>query len=62
MVIEGQVTPDPDHRLHGRGAWLHLTCFEMAKQRRAFARAFPAESEVKLDELEKFIASLIKLD
>jgi predicted RNA-binding protein YlxR (DUF448 family) len=62
-VIDDQVTPDPKHVLHGRGAWLHLKCFELAKQRRAFARAFPAQSkanELQLDELERYNERFIK--
>lgn len=56
VVIDGQVTPDPDHKLSGRGAWLHPKCFEMAKNRRAFTRAFPALRDMQdpgIDELEK---------
>jgi len=35
------VLPDPEHRGHGRGAWLHpvLSCLELAVRRRAFGRA-----------------------
>ena len=36
-----EVVPDPQARLHGRGAYLHLSqeCFDQAQRRRAFARA-----------------------
>src|SRR5262249_41754168 len=36
-----EVIPDPQARLPGRGAYLHLSqkCFEQAGRRRAFARA-----------------------
>lgn len=35
------LTPDPSHRMSGRGAWLHPTsdCFEQAVRRKAFVRA-----------------------
>jgi uncharacterized protein len=38
---DGQIVPDPQARLPGRGAYLHLSqkCFEQAGRRRAFARA-----------------------
>ncbi|HEV7196108.1 MAG TPA: YlxR family protein [Pedococcus sp.] len=36
-----RLTPDPRHRLPGRGAWLHPTgdCLDQAFRRRAFGRA-----------------------
>jgi uncharacterized protein len=36
-----RLSPDPRHRLPGRGAWLHPTgeCLEQALRRRAFGRA-----------------------
>ncbi|MEO7131349.1 MAG: YlxR family protein [Dermatophilaceae bacterium] len=35
------LSPDPGHRMPGRGAWLHPTpqCFELAVRRKAFGRA-----------------------
>nr|WP_176224892.1 YlxR family protein [Rhodococcus sp. 1168] len=38
---ESVIVPDVDHRLPGRGAWLHLDprCLENAERRRAFGRA-----------------------
>ncbi|MGE9808658.1 MULTISPECIES: YlxR family protein [unclassified Janibacter] len=35
------LTPDPRHRLPGRGAWLHPTddCLDLAVRRKAFSRA-----------------------
>ena len=42
-TINGVVVlvPDPQHRLPGRGAWLHpnTTCLEQAVRRKAFTRA-----------------------
>ncbi len=39
------VTPDPHHRLAGRGAWLHPdpSCLDLAERRRAFPRALRRE-------------------
>lgn len=36
-----ELTPDPQHRLPGRGAWLHpsAACLEQAVRRKAFSRA-----------------------
>jgi uncharacterized protein len=36
-----RLAPDPQHRLPGRGAWLHpsTTCLEQAVRRKAFTRA-----------------------
>jgi predicted RNA-binding protein YlxR (DUF448 family) len=42
--VDGEVVPDPERRLPGRGAWLHpdLECFDRARARRGFNRAFKA--------------------
>ena len=61
VLIENRVTPDPDHKLPGRGAWLHrnsFDCFEMAKVRRSFLRAFARASkdqEFILDDVENIL-------
>ncbi|SDP41954.1 Protein of unknown function [Nakamurella panacisegetis] len=41
VVVDGVITPDPRHRLPGRGAWLHprAECLDLAERRRAFGRA-----------------------
>ncbi len=41
VLQQGSVLPDPEHRLPGRGAYLHPEgdCIETALRRRAFARA-----------------------
>ena len=57
VVIKGQVTPDPDHRLPGRGAWLHPKCFELAQARRSFNRAFKSGEDLLLHDLEIFLKS-----
>jgi uncharacterized protein len=58
VLIGDRVTPDPDHRLPGRGAWLHRNCFEMAKNRRAFIRAFAGtgmDQGLVLDDVESYL-------
>ncbi len=55
VVIEGRVTPDLDRTLDGRGAWLHPNCFELAKQRGSFNRAFKFGGDLQLLELEIFL-------
>ncbi len=42
------LTPDPERRLPGRGAWLHPTnrCLDEAIRRRAFARALRVSGPV----------------
>lgn len=55
VLVRDRVTPDPDHHLNGRGAWLHPRCFELAKQRRSFNRAFKSGGELLTDELEIFL-------
>ncbi|MEX2102548.1 MAG: YlxR family protein [Gaiellaceae bacterium] len=39
-AVDGALTPDPERRLPGRGAYTcrRLACFERAASRRAFAR------------------------
>jgi predicted RNA-binding protein YlxR (DUF448 family) len=58
VTIEGQVTPDPNRRKGGRGAWLHRECLDLAKQRRSFQRAFRTDVNLSTEALEKFIKDL----
>ena len=55
--IENQVLPDEDRRKFGRGAWLHRNCFDLAKERRSFQRAFRTDESLSLDSLEKFLTN-----
>jgi uncharacterized protein len=55
VVAQGQVIPDPGHMLNGRGAWLHPNCFELAKLRRSFNRAFKSGDDLHTQELEDFL-------
>ena len=55
--IGNQVLPDEDRRKFGRGAWLHRNCFDLAKERRSFQRAFRRDESLSLDSLEKFLTN-----
>lgn len=50
-----QVIPDPQHLLPGRGAWLHRTCFDTAKQRGSFNRALRSDLPLSTEQLEDFL-------
>jgi predicted RNA-binding protein YlxR (DUF448 family) len=52
--IGNQVLPDEDRRKFGRGAWLHRNCFDLAKERRSFQRAFRTDESLSMESLEKF--------
>ena len=48
VLVEGQLSLDPQGRLPGRGAWLHpaTACLELAERRRAFGRALHTQGPV----------------
>ena len=53
--VGNQVLPDEDQRKFGRGAWLHRNCFDLAKERRSFQRAFRTDESLSTEPLEKFL-------
>ena len=55
---DGEIVPDPQARLPGRGAYLHLSqkCFEQAGRRRAFARALRLPGPVVTGALGEYLA------
>ena len=55
VSIGNQVLPDEDREKFGRGAWLHRTCFDVAKDRRSFQRAFRTDENLSIDLLEKYL-------
>ena len=55
VVRDNQVTPDPLHNLLGRGAWIHPQCFELAKQRGSFSRAFRSKIGLNTEALKKYL-------
>ena len=58
VLVGDQVEPDSHHNKPGRGAWLHPNCFDVAVQRRAFARAFKSSADIKVKILEDFLKTL----
>ena len=57
VQVGNQVLPDEDRCKFGRGAWLHRNCFDLAKERRSFQRAFRRDESLSLDSLEKFLTN-----
>ena len=55
--VGNQVLPDEDRRKFGRGAWLHRNCFDLAKERRSFQRAFRTDESLSTESLEKFLTN-----
>ena len=55
--IGNQVLPDEDRRKFGRGAWLHRNCFDLAKERRSFQRAFRTDESLSTESLEMFLTN-----
>ena len=59
LVASGdEVVPDPQARLPGRGAYLHLSqaCFEQARRKRAFPRALRAPGLLGTGTLGEYLA------
>jgi len=46
VCIEGQLLPDPDRILPGRGAWVHGKCVSKAIERKAFGRALRVDQNL----------------
>ena len=55
---DDEIVPDPQARLPGRGAYLHLSqkCFELAGRRRAFARALRLPGPLGTGALGEYLA------
>ena len=53
--VGNQVFPDEGRRKFGRGAWLHQRCFDVAKERRSFQRAFRTDENLSTEPLEKYL-------
>ena len=58
VFVNNDVKVDLNHRMPGRGAWLHRNCIQMAVERKAFNRSFNIEGEIKVDELEDYLKNL----
>lgn len=57
-MVEDRVIPDPKHLLGGRGAWMHLRCFQVAKNRNSFSGAFKTSNLLSLHELENYLSNV----
>jgi predicted RNA-binding protein YlxR (DUF448 family) len=60
LVAAGDdIFPDPQARLPGRGAYLHLSlaCFELARRRRVFPRALRAAGSLSLASLAEYLSA-----
>jgi predicted RNA-binding protein YlxR (DUF448 family) len=58
VLVDNEVKVDLNHRMPGRGAWLHRSCFQMALERKVFSRAFKIEGDIKLNEIEDYLKNL----
>jgi predicted RNA-binding protein YlxR (DUF448 family) len=58
VLLDNEIKVDLNHRMPGRGAWLHSKCFQIAIERKAFNRSFKYEGEIKFKELEDYLKNL----
>jgi len=58
VLLDNEIKVDLNHRMPGRGAWLHSKCFQIALERKAFNRSFKFEGEIKFKELEDYLKNL----
>jgi len=60
VVAGGDIVPDPQARLPGRGAYLHPSqdCFELAQRRRALPRALRLPGPPGTGQLVGYLAEL----
>ena len=58
VLLDNEIKVDLNHRMPGRGAWLHSKCLQIALERKAFNRSFKYEGEIKFKELEDYLKNL----
>jgi predicted RNA-binding protein YlxR (DUF448 family) len=58
VLLDNEIKVDLNHRMPGRGAWLHSKCFLVAVERKAFNRSFNYEGQIKVKELEDYLKNL----
>ena len=58
VLVNNEVKIDLDHRMPGRGAWLHRNCIRVALERKAFNHSFKFEGEIKTNELADYLKNL----
>ncbi|MEY2946216.1 MAG: hypothetical protein RL243_993, partial [Actinomycetota bacterium] len=63
VAISGNLTPDPQSKLAGRGARLHLSssCLKLAIERKAFGRALRTTGELRVDAVSEFVEEAEKM-
>ena len=58
VLVGNEIRVDLNHRMPGRGAWLHSKCFQIAIERKAFNRSFKYEGLVNVKKLEDYLKNL----
>lgn len=58
VLVGNRLKVDPNHRMSGRGAWLHRNCFSAATERRSFNHAFKYEGEIEYQEMKDYLKTL----
>ena len=58
VLVNNEVKVDLNHRMPGRGVWLHRNCIRVALERKAFNHSFKFEGEIKFQELEDYLKNL----
>ncbi|MDE2408777.1 MAG: YlxR family protein [Actinomycetales bacterium] len=63
VVISGNLTPDPQSKLAGRGARMHISssCLKLAIERKAFGRALRTTGELRVDAVSEFVEEAEKM-
>jgi predicted RNA-binding protein YlxR (DUF448 family) len=58
VLVNDVIKVDHFHKLPGRGAWLHTSCYEIAIERKAFYRAFNFEGQLNTQEVSDYLKGL----
>ena len=58
VLVNNVIKVDQFHKLPGRGAWLHTSCYEIAIERKAFYRAFNFEGQLNTQEVSDYLKGL----
>jgi predicted RNA-binding protein YlxR (DUF448 family) len=58
VLVNNEIKVDQFHKLPGRGAWLHTSCYEIAIERKAFYRAFNFEGQLNTQEVSDYLKGL----
>jgi predicted RNA-binding protein YlxR (DUF448 family) len=58
VLVNNHIEIDLNHRMPGRGAWLHRKCIMVAIERKAFNKSFNYEGEIKVKQLEDYLKNL----